>query len=527
MRGEEKNAAARGHRTVPRYPEKLWSCFLGVTSTLVKPEHVVIFTENDWEKTQQLLLDFTKATKVGEKSMASLALSVPETKSEEELRQACDTFQRASEFFAVISQQLTKAAIARGVRESLRAQRSAEISAEDAIAEMFASQDTTNAATTGVLTTTRTDSSTTPRYISFEDDDGDDTDSDASYCDLLCGGDSDSESSDEEVVVAPSPRTRVIRSTTPLWDASAGVNLRSTAHQLIIDDPRHESVPQTTTTSKAVDICEKEAPPIDLTTENDDLGTAAQYRLSQLIETAAHMSDDEDGASDEGDTAVSMQVPDRWAGGTTRESDDVVASRPTPSANPSLSAFQTPCPAYDKMSIAELKLHMEEYGMKAAKKHVMVAKLRSIWRGIRQPSPAPYVNASTQSSTGINLSPIRSMPRLTPHVQRTAALSRYHANNRRSGDQTSSAPAQQDEIFKRIREAIRAIIFKVPSLDCDDGDDVKKWSLAKKLVARETVSTEELHSAICDQNVSCTIPQLRQVLLDQCIAHHTPWKGRS
>ena len=216
---------------------------------------------------------------------------------------------------------------------------------------------------------------------------------------------------------------------------------------------------------------------------------------------------------------------------------------------------------YEDMGVAELRLHMAEYGMKGARKDVMVRKLRSIWKGLREPSPACYVTASARqpqqagaggagrrnghshgdndndndNDGGISLSPIRSMPHLTPMMvtaNGTSTTSRCRRRRRQRVDDSTDitntvVPNDDDELDADCRDVLRVTLRAIIARgggETDHSDDNTCWSLAKKLATRQTVELAAVQAALAERGVSCSNKSLEQFLKDSGVAHHVPWR---
>lgn len=179
--------------------------------------------------------------------------------------------------------------------------------------------------------------------------------------------------------------------------------------------------------------------------------------------------------------------------------------------------------------------------MKGARKDVMVKKLNSIWKGLHQPSPSSssYITAASAETTdngaGICMSPIRSMPTLSP-ARRSA---QGHSAQSRIGNHVSSSPtilqtSTSDSLVspslrRQLRQAIHQLISKgmdnTEDPGAENGDDPETWSLAKQLVTRQTVELLQVQSFLDEHGIKISREALAQFLTEGGIAHQVPWRA--
>ena len=257
----------------------------------------------------------------------------------------------------------------RSKHEEVLARRTSPVPTEDALAEMFASQDASCADDSvhqpqgleGVndegAGNDGDDDGDRSNAIVAEEDDG--AESAGSFCDLLCsseGSDSDSDAHQDSHSHQPAIRSQAIRSQakktspsallrpgrTPLWSASAKLQL-----------PHHSSSLQA------------QGPSADLRKDADI--SLTQSRLASLIDGAAMLSDDEDSSDDSegifslGSSKISRAKPvDSNHAQSTAQRSSTPGTHHASGSNAVSTPF-TPCPAYNAMSVDELKHHMAEY----------------------------------------------------------------------------------------------------------------------------------------------------------------------
>ena len=178
--------------------------------------------------------------------------------------------------------------------------------------------------------------------------------------------------------------------------------------------------------------------------------------------------------------------------------------------------------------------------MKGARKDVMIRKLNSIWKGLHQPSPSSssYVTAASaearDNGAGICMSPIRSMPTLSPARRSAQSHSTtVPTSNRISSPTTEQASTSVSLVSPTLRHQLRQAMHrlisdgmeKIEEPNAENGDDPEAWSLAKQLVTRQTVELLQVQSFLEDQGLKISREALAQFLTEGGVAHQVPWRA--
>jgi len=171
----------------------------------------------------------------------------------------------------------------------------------------------------------------------------------------------------------------------------------------------------------------------------------------------------------------------------------------------------------------------------------MVRQLSRLWVEVRKPSPEYVTSNNAQgganentTDTGISLSPVRSMPALSPLRQRKRSLPR---KSQRGGGQPVSqlttsvrrVAAIPPELTARLTRGIHRIIedrFNDMDVEDDAQDDQRLWSVGKLLATRQTVDLHCMQEALANIGISVSLQDLACFLRKSQIAHKVPWGNR-